>query len=136
MDFILFSALLGVLISSLTLSYDICCQWSHNLQHCVLQLPPSMQVAPNKLLKKATYIITKFHLHNHSLKCHLNFNLNFLRYSAQSDLEDPERWWAHINPISISTWEMTMGACIDILSDHAAGWNWCKTMGFGKFYYY
>ena len=103
MDFIVFSALLGVLISSLTLSYNICCQWSRNPQHRVLQLLPSMQVTPNKLLKKATYVITKFHLHNHSLKCHLNFNLNCLQYSAQSDLEDHERWWAHINPISMGT---------------------------------
>ena len=136
MDFIVFSALLGVLISSLTLCYDICYQWSCNLQHHVLQLPPSMQVSPNKLLKKATYIIPKFHLHNHGLKCHLNFNLNFLQYSTQSDLKDPEHWWAHINPINMSPQEMTMGSCINILNDHAAGWNWRKTTGFGKFYYY
>ena len=83
-----------------------------------------MQVAPKILLKKAKYVIPKFHLW---------FNLNFLRYSAQSDLEDPERWWAHINPISMSTREMMRGLCIDILNDHATGWNWRKTTVLGEY---
>lgn len=94
-----------------------------------------MQVAPNGLLRKVKYVIPKFHLHNHGLKCHLGFNLNFLRFSAQSDLEDPERWWAHINPISMSTREMTAGSSIDLINNHAAGWNWRKITGFGKSHY-
>lgn len=132
MDFIVFSTLVGVLVTYLTLSYDICCQWSRNLKRRVSQLPDIMQVAPMTLLRKVKCVIPKFHLHNHGLKCHLNFNLNFLRFSAQSDLEDPERWWAHINPISMSTREMTAGSRIDLINDHAAGWNWRKITGFGK----
>ena len=134
MDFIIFSAILGLLVKSLTLSYDICCQWSRNVRRRIQQLPEAMQVSPRALLKKAKYVIPKFHLHNHGLNCHLNFNLNFIRYSAQSDLEDPERWWAHINPLSMSTREMTMGSRIDIINDHAAGWNWRKTTGFGVYH--
>lgn len=133
MDFIVFSTLLYVLVNALTLLYDICCQWSRNVKRRVTQLPHLMQVAPKALLKKVKYVIPKFHLHNHGLKCHLRYNLNFLRFSAQSDLEDPERWWAHINPISMSTREMTTGSRIDILNDHAAGWNWRKTTGFGEY---
>lgn len=132
MDFIVFSTLLGVLVTALTLSYDICCQWSRNLKSRIPQFPPNLRAVPMALLKKIKFVIPKFHLHNHGLNCHLNYNLNFLRWSAQSDLEDPERWWAHINPISMSTREMTAGARIDILNDHAAGWNWRKTTGFGE----
>lgn len=95
------------------------------------QLPEEMWLS-NKMLKKAKLVIPKFHLHNHGVKCHLCYNLNFLRYSAQSDYEDPERWWAHINPISMSTQEMTQGSRFDTINDHAAGWNWRKITGFGK----
>ena len=132
MDFPVFSTLMGVLVIALTLSYDICCQWSRNLKRRVNQFPAAMQVAPKTLFKKAKLVIPKCHLHNHGLKCHLNYNLNFLRYSAQADLEDPKRWWAHINPISMSIREMTAGSRIDLLNDHAAGWNWRKTTGFGE----
>lgn len=127
--------LLGILILYLTLSYDICCQWSRNLKHRVNQLLDSMQVVSKAILRRVKYVIPKFHLHNHSLKCHLSFNLNFLRFSVQSDLEDPECWWAHINPISMSTREMTTGSHIDLINDHAASWNWRKITGFGKLPY-
>ena len=137
MDFILFSTLLYCLVATLTLSYtlsyDICCQWSRNAKKWILQLPEAMQAAPKILLKKVKYIILKFHLHNHGLKFHLQFNLNFLQYSAQSDLEDPKHWWAHINPISMSMREMMRGLRIDILNDHATGWNWRKTTALGEY---
>ena len=133
MDFIIFSALLLSLVAMLMLSYDICCQWSRNAKKRILQLPEEMQAAPKILLKKAKYVIPKFHLHNHGLKCHLQFNLNFLQYSAQSDLEDPKRWWAQINPISMGTREMARGSCINILNDHATGWNWRKTTALGEY---
>ena len=132
MDFPVFSTLIGVLVIALTLSYDICCQWSRNLKKRVNQFPEAMQITLKTLFKKLKFVIPKFHLHNHGIKCHLNFNLNFLRYSAQSDLEDPERWWAHINPISMSIREMTAGSRIDLINDHAAGWNWRKNTGFGE----
>ena len=135
MDFIVFSMLVIVLITYLTLSYNICCQWSRNLKHQVNQLPDTRWVALNALLRKVKYVISKFHLHNHGLKCHLSFNLNFLHFSVQSNLEDPECWWAHINPISMSTREMTVGSHIYLINNHVAGWNWRKITGFGKSHY-
>ncbi|KZP16150.1 hypothetical protein FIBSPDRAFT_895199 [Athelia psychrophila] len=91
MDFIIFSAIYMSLVLLLTFSYDICCQWSRNLLKRVPQLPQALQPASD-ILSSAKLVIPKFHLHNHGLKCQLNFNLNFLRGSAQSDLEDPERF--------------------------------------------
>lgn len=130
-DFIVFSALIGTMCLWLCFSYDICCQWSRNLKSRVPQLPEGM-VIPRNILKRAKFVIPKFHLHNHGIKCHLRYNLNFIRYSAQSNGEDPERWWAHINPISMSTREMTAGSRLDTINDHAAAWNWRKIVGFGE----
>ena len=50
---------------------------------------------------------------------------------ARTDGEDPEHWWAHINPVSMSTKEMGPGARLDTLDDHAAAWNWWKITRFG-----
>jgi hypothetical protein len=54
---------------------------------------------------------------------------------ARTDGEDPERWWAHINPVSMSTKEMGPGARLDTLDDHAAAWNWQKITKFDELYY-
>lgn len=132
MDFIVFSALLGTLATLLCFSYDICCQWSRKLPKRIRQLPRPMQIK-KRILTAAKKVIPKLHLHNHGDKCQLNYNLNYNRHSAQSDLEDPERWWAHINPVSMSTREMGAGSRWDTLNDHAAGWNWRKISGFGEY---
>jgi len=50
---------------------------------------------------------------------------------AHTDSEDPECWWAHINPASMSTKEMGPGARLDTLDDHTGAWNWQKIVGFG-----
>jgi hypothetical protein len=47
--------------------------------------------------------------------------------------EDPERWWAHINPVSMSTREMGPGSRTDTINDHALAWNWRKITNFGEF---
>ena len=52
---------------------------------------------------------------------------------ARIDGEDPERWWAHINPVSMSTKEMGPGARLDTIDDHARAWNWNKIINFGLF---
>jgi hypothetical protein len=130
MDFIFFSAILGSLMLALTISYDICCQWSRNLLKRMPQLPTFMHVDGERL-RKAKRVLPKFHIYNHGLKCILNYSLSFLRWSAASDLEDPERWWAHINPVSMSTKEMSEGSRHDTIDDHARWWNWRKITGFG-----
>ena len=48
-------------------------------------------------------------------KCQVCYNTNYIKYSVQLDLEDPERWWAHINPVAQSTCEMTDGAQYDLI---------------------
>jgi hypothetical protein len=132
MDFVVFSSLIGAVFCILVLSYDIMCQWSRNLATRMLQLPLSMQLSQSSLdnMKK---VIPKLHIHGHGKSCQTNFSLNYLKHSARTDGEEPERWWAHINPVSVSTREMGPGARYDTIDDHAAAWNWRKITGFGMF---
>lgn len=123
MDFIVFSAIVGTFMLALTLSYDICCQWSHNLLKRMPQLLVSMQIATLRL-KQATFVLPKFHIYNHGQKCITKFSLNFLRWSAATDGEDPERYRVHTNPVSASMREMGEGSQHDTIDDHACGWNW------------
>jgi hypothetical protein len=79
------------------------------------------------------FAIPKFHIAAHGSTCQSSFSLNYQQYMARTDGEDPERWWAHINPVSMSTREMGPGARLDTLDDHAAAWNWRKITGLGRF---
>jgi hypothetical protein len=85
----------------------------------------------DKQLHLLRFAIPKFHISAHGLDCQSNFSFNFQPYMARTDGEDPERWWAHINPVSMSTKEMGPGAWLDTLDDHAGAWNWRKITGFG-----
>jgi hypothetical protein len=130
MDFIVLSALLSTVMLALTVSYDICCQWSQNLAKHMCQFLTFMQIDVDRL-RSMKFMLPKFHIYNHGPKCFTNFSLNFLRWSAASDLGDPERWWSHINPVSMSTKEMSEGAWNDTIDDHASGCNWRKVTRFG-----
>lgn len=131
MDFVVFFGLIGASILSFVFSYDIVCQWSRKLEMRMGQLPQCMRIGIEQL-RKAKFVLPKFHIYNHGIKCQLNYSLNFLKWSARTNGEDPERWWAHINPVSMSTREMGAGARHDTIDDHAAAWNWRKIVKFGK----
>ena len=133
MDFCVLATLAGVLITSLTISYDIVCQWSRNFLRRVGQFPLWMQ-PPVQLLNTITYVIPKFHIYGHGSKCRTQFSLNYIQHSARTNGEEPERWWAHINPVSMSTREMGPGARHDTIDDHAAAWNWRKITNFGIYF--
>jgi hypothetical protein len=131
MDFIVLSTLMdNPKPVSLTLSYDIACQWSRNMKKRVTQFPEKMQL-PLSVLHTIKYVIPKFHIYGHGRSCQTRFSLNFLPHSARTNGEEPERWWAHINPISMSTREMTAGARHDTIDDHAGSWNWRKITNLG-----
>ncbi len=121
-DFILFHSLIDSNNKLLVFLYDIACQWSRNLLTRMVQLPDSMQLSDNQL-RLLQFAIPKFHISAHGLKCQSKFSLNYQPYMVRTDGEDPEHWWAHINPVSMSTKEMGPGARLDTLDDHAATWN-------------
>jgi hypothetical protein len=124
------STLIGTRPASLTLSYDIACQWSRNLKKRISQFPVEMQLSTS-LVDSIKFVIPKFHIYGHGRQCQTKFSLNYLPHSARTNGEEPERWWAHINPISMSTREMTAGARHDTIDDHAGAWNWRKIVNLG-----
>ena len=130
MDFIVFYSLIDSKNELLVFSYDIACQWSRKLSQRQSQLPNSMRLS-DKQLRFLRFAIPKFHISAHGLDCQSTFSFNYQPHMARTDGEDPERWWAHINPASMSTKEMGPGARIDTLDDHAGAWNWRKITGFG-----
>jgi hypothetical protein len=109
MDFILLYTLIGITILLLVLSYDIACQWATNFKTRIPQFPSSMRIPP-EIFVIIKYVIPKFHIYGHGARCQYRFSLNFLRWSARTNGEEPERWWAHINPVSMSTKEMSPGS--------------------------
>jgi hypothetical protein len=132
MDFIALYTLHDADLKLLTFSYDIACQWSRNLKDRIRQLPSIMQ-PPNRVIDSTKFVIPKMHIYGHGKSCQTRYSLNFLKYSARTDGEDPERWWAHINPVTTSTREMGPGSRQDTIDDHAAAWNFCKIIGFGEY---
>jgi hypothetical protein len=135
MDFIVLFTLFRSPPSPLTLSYDIACQYSRNFERRTSQFPASMQPSTD-VIKTVKYVIPKFHIYGHGQSCQTKYSLNYLQHSARTDGEEPERWWAHINPISMSTREMGPGARHDTIDDHAGAWNWRKITGLGMDSYY
>lgn len=131
MDFILFQTLVGVVFRRLLLSYDIVCQYSRNLFTRMKELPADLQL-PSAATELVDFVIPKFHLYGHGSACQLRYSINLLPGCAHSDLEDPERWWAHINPVSMSTKLMTPWARRETIDDHARGWNWRKITQLGE----
>src|ERR1700720_4233136 len=116
MDFILLFTLIGVAFTRLVLSYDIICQWSRNFRKRLAQFPANMCI-PSARLPHIKYVIPKFHIYAHGLPCQSKFSLNFLRFMGRTNGEDPERWWAHINPVSMSTKEMGPGSRLDTIDE-------------------
>ncbi|KAJ7210362.1 hypothetical protein GGX14DRAFT_565567 [Mycena pura] len=62
----------------------------------------------------------------------LQFSLNLVPGSAQTDGEGIERPWAHIGGVASSTREMGPGSRDDTLDSHWSFWNWTKLIGLGE----
>ena len=130
MDFLVFYTLMFSILTTIVFSYDIACQWYRNLKTRMSRLPRKMWIAPD-IFQALLFFIPKFHIYAHGAKCQYKFSFNFQRWSARTDGEDPERFWSHINPASLSTREMSPGARFDALDSHAAHWNWRKIAKLG-----
>jgi hypothetical protein len=130
MDFLALYTLMFSTLTFIAFSYDIACQWHRNLNTRMQRLPQEMWIAPD-LFQALLFFIPKLHIYAHGPKCQYKYSFNYQKWSARTDGEDPERFWAHINPASLSTREMSPGARFDTLDSHAAHWNWRKIVKFG-----
>ncbi|KAK0435653.1 hypothetical protein EV421DRAFT_1892517 [Armillaria borealis] len=124
MDYFVLSTLTDDTPPDLVISYDIACQWHKNLFARISKYPESLQ--PKQLERNILYLVPKFHLPAHILKCRDNFSFNFSAKVGRTDGEAPERGWAATNALAASTKEMGPGARRDTLDNHFGDYNWRK----------
>ncbi|KAK0462322.1 uncharacterized protein EV420DRAFT_1734532 [Desarmillaria tabescens] len=114
MDYFVLSTLTCDMPPDLVISYNIACQWHKNLFVRISKYPMDLQ--PGQLEHNILYLVPKFHLLAHILKCRNNFSFNF----------SAKRTWAATNALANSTKEMGPGSRQDTHDDHFGDYNWRK----------
>ena len=135
MDFVVLTSLASTILHLLVFLYDIVCQGSCMFKKWNSQFPPHMRLSREQI-DHVTYRLPKFHIANHRLSCQVKYSPNYLKYFARMNGKDPECFWVHINPVSMSTREMGRGSREDTLDDHTWSWNFSKIVGFGDCFIY
>ncbi|KAK0421727.1 hypothetical protein EV421DRAFT_1894097 [Armillaria borealis] len=124
MDYFILSTLTDDAPPDLVISYDIACQWHKNFFTRISRYPEALQLSQPE--QNILYLVPKFHLPTHILKCRDNFSFNFSTKVGHTDGEAPEHGWAATNALAASTKEMEPGARRDTLDDHFGDYNWRK----------
>lgn len=136
MDYIFFSAIhaCGANWRSITLSYDIACQYFRNLWKRVQSsnFPKTLRLDPSRIEIKPA--IPKFHLPAHKEKCYTLYSLNLQRGAGRLDGEVIEQDWAKLGGAANSTKEMSSGSRRDTLDDLCGDMNYTKLKVMGKIY--
>ena len=132
MDYLYFLTLIGVVLLIL-ISYNIACQWARHLFKRMFEwFLSEMQVAWEQL-DEMCFAIPKKHFRVHGGSLHSQYSFNYLPRVGQTYSEWIETHWSHMNPLALSTREMSIGMRHDVLNDNGGSWNWQKTLEFGKF---
>lgn len=131
MDYIFLSAIIGITVTTILLTYDIICQWSKNFEKRAKLFPVSMHDAILCLL--LLLAVPKFHLPAHGDSCQSSYNLTYMVGAGRVDGEGIERGWSLMNSIATATREMGPGFRHDTMDDHWQSMNWRKIVGLGEF---
>ncbi|PIL29361.1 hypothetical protein GSI_09412 [Ganoderma sinense ZZ0214-1] len=132
MDYLYFSTLLGVVLVIL-ISYDIVCQWARHLFKRMFEWFPSEMHVTQTQLEEMRFAIPKKHFRVHGGSPHSQYSFNYLPRVGRTYGERIETHWSHMNPLALSTREMSIGMRHDVLNDNWGAWNWQKTLEFGYF---
>lgn len=123
------SALRGVTLPCVVISYDIGCQWLKNFHKRMSEFPESLHLPPSQTLEIG---IPNWHVNGHGPYCRNNYSLNYIPGVGRTCGEDIEITWSHTNALAPSIREMGPGARRETLNVHWNGWNFHKIVGFGK----
>jgi len=129
MDFIILSALVGIMLRRIVITYDIACQWSKNLHKRMADFPEEMRI---KSETKIDVAIPSWHINGHGQACRQNYNLLYMKGAAKTCGEEVEINWSHTNPLASSIREMGPAAHHDTLNDHWNRWNFRRIVAFRK----
>lgn len=124
------SALAGISLLRVLLSYDIGCQWSKHFNRRTASYPDSMRLSPDTQLEVG---IPTWHVNGHGPFCQNNYSLSYIPGVGRTCGEDVEITWSHTNSLAPSIREMGPGARRETLNDHWNGWNFSKIVGFCEF---
>ncbi|KDQ59839.1 hypothetical protein JAAARDRAFT_56787 [Jaapia argillacea MUCL 33604] len=128
MDYIVLAALLGMMLTTLILSYNIACQWHKNFWKRVAEFPSGMRISKSSV--NIGFVIPKWHLNAHGPKCQSQFSLNYRQGAGRTCAELIESNWANTNPVATSGWEMGPGSRSEMLCEQWGGWNWFIILSF------
>ncbi|KAF7344274.1 CxC2 domain-containing protein [Mycena venus] len=124
MDWIAFSAIMGLMMLFLTISYDIACQWKVNVAERMARLPPEMHMDLSKV--QVQFGLPVWHAGSHD--CREDNSLSFKPGVGKTDGEGIERTWAVLNPAALATKEMGLGNRADVLDDRIDNHNFLKNL--------
>ncbi|SJL19078.1 uncharacterized protein ARMOST_22686 [Armillaria ostoyae] len=133
MDYFILSTLSCNTPPDLVISYNIACQWHKNFFVRMGKYPAQLRL--HQIERNILYLVPKFHLPAHILKCRNDFSFNFSAKVGRTDGEAPERGWAATNALANSTKEMGPGSRRDTLDDHFGDYNWRKIIIIGAINY-
>lgn len=137
MDYIVLSALIGVTLLFIAISYDIVCQWKINLEARITKLPPKLiqeTTTPglDPIAKRLRFGLPIWHANAHDSTCQVNNSLRLQHGMGHTDGEGIERGWSRMNGQASSTKEMGTGHRHDSLDEHFGYHNWQRNIGLGK----
>ncbi|KAJ7687974.1 hypothetical protein B0H16DRAFT_1753198 [Mycena metata] len=131
MDYILLSALLGITLVALTISYDIACQWKINLATRAAKIEKDADLSTRLEDFEIQFALPVWHAAAHEVTCQMENSLSYTAGVGRTDGEGIERTWAILNPLGFSTKEMGAGARHDVLENKVDHINWEKNIGQG-----
>ncbi|KAJ7229596.1 hypothetical protein C8J57DRAFT_1251782 [Mycena rebaudengoi] len=129
MDYIVMSALAGLTLMLLTISYDIACQWKRNFPSRNTNLPPAIQLDVNKTTLQCGLPV--WHVTSHEKDCADENSLSFLVGVGKSNGEGVERTWTVLNPASYALKLMGFENRADTMEDLVDAHNFMKNLGQG-----
>ncbi|KAJ7476816.1 hypothetical protein B0H11DRAFT_2234793 [Mycena galericulata] len=129
MDYIVMSSLAGFSLSTLTISYDIACQWQTNLQPRMKKLPEQIQLDLKKV--EVQCALPVWHASSHEKSCQDKNSLSFAYGVGKSDGEGVERVWSVFNGMANHTKDAGIGNRADAVEDKVNMHNYSKNLGQG-----
>jgi len=127
MDYLFAASIAGTKLLKILISYDIACQWGTNFLRRLANpaLPKHLRPNPSIIIE---YLVPKFHLEAHVVKCHAPYSFNYALGVGRTDGEGVERCWSSLNGIASSLSQMAPGGRWDTMDDFCNFANWRKTV--------
>ncbi|KAJ6455127.1 hypothetical protein C8R47DRAFT_996905, partial [Mycena vitilis] len=116
MDYIFLSALMGVSVLALAISYDIVCQWK-KIENSEMKDSERPALLAQLEDFEIQFALPVWHAAAHETSCQSQNSLSYTEGVGRTDGEGIERTWAVLNPLGFSTKEMGYGARQDALEN-------------------